>query len=337
MCLYTKHKEPLVAKRDIKVYKHVRRVDLDKKEAESPCQYTRFVLDKEFIPNRPTVDIEHWSGDFYTINGGVIHACLWPDFSRGACLEAYIPAGTEYWIGSDHTTICAKKLIVKSKPVSLEEFYGLDETLSEMLYEIAEGKNGIKVGDLLYMDGSNEKFVAPTKVSNLPKDKIKGMVIGFNDDEPLIADVANIISNVRIDSDANCNLDGFFGDRDKAKKDMEGYKHTKAWKSQCQGKSRFGVYAAIENLGEDYYVPALGEMETLLNNILFVAASCSLSGIRLTITISKWFWTSTEGWQGYSWGCCIGGGDVFERWYCKDFLGSVVPFIASAKKKKKVN
>lgn len=333
MCLYTKHEKPLVAKRDIKVYKHVRRVDLQRKVAESPCQGTKFALDTDFIPDKPAADIYRRSDDLYEINGGVIHACLWPDFSRGYCLEAYIPAGTEYWIGCDHTTLCARKLVVKSKPVSSDEFYGLDEVLSEMLYDSAEEKNGIKVGDFFYKDGNNESFVAPAQVPNLPKDKIKGMVVGFDGDEPLIADVTHIFHDVQIDDRYNSKLDEFFNDRSKAKKDMNGYKHTKAWKSKCQGESRFGAYAIIEKLGEDYYIPALGEMETLLENILYVAAACSLAGVSLPITMGKSFWTSTEFSQCHSWRCGIRDFGVGGGWDYKYCHLRVAPFIASAKKK----
>lgn len=47
MCLVTYHQKPMVALKDIKVYKHVSNISSG--SAKSPCQGTRFNLNKEFI------------------------------------------------------------------------------------------------------------------------------------------------------------------------------------------------------------------------------------------------------------------------------------------------
>ena len=335
MCLYTKHKKPLVAKRRIRVFKHVSTYSLEDKTAKSPCQGTLFKLDEEFLPARGTVDIRGTS--LCEINGGVIHACLWPDFSRGACLEAYIPEGTEYWIGVDHTTICARKLVVLSKPITPADCAGVDPIMAEMLYDSAEEHHGVKIGDYLVTNENGEDtYYKPTQLSNVPKDKIKGMVVGFNGSTPEIADIFNIVNNVMIDSDWNSKLDKYFDEGDNAQKDMDGYKHTLAWKSTCdQDKRRFEAYHAIKSKGEDYYIPALGEMKLLLDNILTVAASCSLAGFSCPISMGDYFWSSTESSQYVCWCCGIYADGWCRYWDDRSHHHGVVPFVASQQMKKK--
>ena len=132
MCLITNHKNPMIAQRDIKVYKHVRNIvydDMRSDMAQSPYQGIWFNLDKEFIaePSEtpllyPWDDSNNWE-----INAGAIHACLWPDFTIGRCLEAYIPKGTEYWYGVDKSTVCAKKLFVTNRIILQKHYLGLPQ------------------------------------------------------------------------------------------------------------------------------------------------------------------------------------------------------------------
>lgn len=339
MCLYTKHRKPQVAQRDIKVYKNVNRYVLDQKIAVSPCQGTQFSLDTPFIPDRSTPDIEN-NGSLYEINGGVIHACLWPSPERGSrYLEAYIPKGTEYWIGVDHTTVCARKLVVLSKPIeATSDKATLDPIMAEMLYHVATSYNGVKIGDFIVTDENNEEvYCAPTEVPNVPKNKIKGMVVGFNGRKPLIADIFHILEDVVIDARYNSKLDTFISEGDKAEKDMDGLNHTKAWKSQCaQDKNRFEAYnKLVAERGEDYYIPALGEMKQLLDNVIYIAAACSLAGMYCPIYMNRSFWTSTEYSQGCCWYCGIGAGGWGRDWCYKNCHNSLVPFYASAPVKKK--
>ena len=335
MCLCTKHKEPLVARRNIKVYKHARYIDLQNKIAYSPCQNTKFKLDEDFIPERQTVDMRGLS--LYEINGGVIHACLFPDFSRGECLEAYIPEGTKYWIGVDHMTVCAEKLVVLSKPVKLEDNPGIDPIMAEMFYDSSEEKNGVKVGDyLVTTEKGKEVYYKPSQLANVPKERIKGMVVGFNGSTPEVADIFHIIKSVMIDSEWDSTLDKHISNSYKAEKDMDGYKHTIAWEAVCKSnKSRFEAYHAVKELGDDHYIPALGEMKLFMDNILTIAASCAIVGFFLPIQMGQVFWSSTEFSLRDCWDCRIRI-DGWRRYcYYKYDRDSIVPFVASAQMKKK--
>lgn len=341
MCLYTKHKEPIVAQRNIKVYKHVCDYKPQTKKAKSPCQRTWFSLDEDFNPEKQTVDIEEAHSGLYEINGGVIHACLWPDFSRGKCLEAYIPAGTEYWIGIDHSTICARKLVVLNKPVTRDDNPGLDPTMAQMLYDVAIECDGVKVGDyLVTSENGYEVYRSPLQVLNLPKDSIKGIVVGFNGNTPIVADIFHtIVDTVWIDAYYRSNLGGeFFDSGDQAELDMNGYEHFTAWKKTCEGtRDRFKAYHVVKERGEDYYIPALGEMKQLITNILSVAASCSLAGLFCPICMDGYYWTSTESSEDCSWFCALCSDGWYRNWYSKYYHFRIVPFYSSAKLKAKKN
>ena len=333
MCLYTNRKKPVIAQKDIKVYKHVAEIHPARKEAKTPCQGSWFNLNQEFIAMPEQTDISRADSSLYQIEGGVIHACLWPDFSRGRCLEAYIPKGTEYWYGIDKSTICAKKLFITDKEIDRESFNGLDEDIARSVYDNAPCNNGIKIGDFLVYDD----YVRPFVAAGSPKNTIKGIVIGFNGSKPLVADFQNITLAV-IDRECSSRLHKYVPNRTDAMNDMDGYEHFQEWKNvaDIEDKNRYSAYHAIKKLGDEYYIPALGEMEMLWHNLICIAASLSIAHLYCPFTMQGWYWTSTECSQRSSWGSslrCKGGRRVWDGKFCQ---GRVVPFVASAKKKKMI-
>lgn len=276
MCLHTNHQRPLVASRKIKVYKHVRYINNDSKVAITPFQATCFTLNKEFVAQPDTVDIIKESSG-YALKGGVIHACLWPDFTKGSiCLEAYIPEGVEYWIGIDKNTTCAKKIFVTDIEVTEKDFTGLDQEIAESVYAEAPCKNGIRIGDVIKEN-----------------QQVKGVVIGFNGFKPLIADFRHIVS---ADVDYKCNSTLHMHLRiEKAMHDMNGQGHMEAWEKVCKDNpARFTAYHKVKALGDSYYIPALGEMELLWKNLIYIAAGLSLAGFSCPFNMSGCYWTSTE-------------------------------------------
>lgn len=179
MCLVTYHKKPMVASKDIKVYKHIKEIAAD--NAKSPCQGTWFKLNKEFVAQPSETYLEPYNdGKRWEINGGAIHACLWSDFERGICLEAYIPEGTEYWYGLDKSTICAKKLFVTNKEVKPEDCAGMDEEIASAFYsESPKNNEGVAIGSFLVFND----FIGPAVAASCSKKDIQGIVVGFNGNE----------------------------------------------------------------------------------------------------------------------------------------------------------
>lgn len=334
MCLVTYHQKPMVASKDIKVYKHVREMSADK--AKSPYQETWFDLNKEFIAQPSETYLKSYNdGKRWGINGGAIHACLWPDFERGRCLEAYIPKGTEYWYGIDKSTICAKKLFVTDKEVKPEDCAGMDEEIALAAYsESPKNNEGVAIGFFLVFND----FVGPAVAASCSKKNIQGIVVGFNGNEPVVADIQNLIESISIDNDWNSKLDKHIPNTEEAIKDMNGYEHTKAWKETCENNpKRYEAYNAVAKLSENHYIPALGEMELVWKNLIYIAAACSLANVACPFTMGRWYWTSTECYLGRSWYSALGGYGAGRGCCIKDYHGSMVPFVASTNVKKNVN
>lgn len=295
MCLYAKDSKPRVATKDIKVYKHVKYVDVSNRTAITPHQETTFELDKEFIPKAKVAK------GTTTFTSGVIHACLWPDADRRTCLEAYIPKGTNYWIGIDGCTVCAEKLFVTSNKV--EGPTCMDVDLAREILADVPTVEGVTIGEFT----SNDYIV-----------------VGFyQNGKPMIADIANMIQNVAIDREYDSKIDKYYS-YDEAAKDFNGVAH---FKNHPKG-DRYEAYNAVVKLSPKHYIPACGEMRTLLSNIIYIVASCALKNIPISISMEGWYWTSSEDSLGGSWYCYIDSGGVRQYWGDKDYRCRVVPFVA---------
>lgn len=326
MCLYTNKKEPFIADRDIKVFKHLK--GFSGNFARTPYQGTRVKLDSDLVPEERTTDISSCG----EINRGAIHACLWPNFSISTeCVEAYIPKGTKYWMGIDNATVCAKKLRLTDKRIKEGDNVTMDPILAQQSYDNAPQNKGIKIGSFLV----HGQFVSPTVAAGAPKSEIKGIVVGFYKDRPLIADILNVKDDISFDTKYDSCLDRHVSSGSEAVKDMAGEKHMEAWKKHMEKLSpseisRFEVYTNTRMLGEDHYVPALGEMEEMWRNILYIAAACSLAHIVCPLTPGVWFWTSTEGSEGRCWCSYLYSDGPTRDWDVKCYRLSVVSFVPSA-------
>ena len=296
MCLYVKDAKPLVAMTNIKVYKHVQSFDKVTKKAVTKYQQTTFDLDKEFLPQGRVAP----KTTMFTF--GVIHACLWPDFDRGTCLEAYIPEGTNYWIGIDGCTVCAEKLFVTSKEVT--EPACMDINLAREILAEVPAQEDHTIGE----------FTSDNCI-----------VVGFYPDgRPMIADIANMIKDVAIDIRYDSRIDKYCS-YNEAARDFDGVSHFKNHpKGDC-----YEAYNAVVKLGSKHYIPACGEMRTLLSNILYIAASCAIKEMPISISMEDWYWTSSDRSLRSSWYCSILSNGVYQNWDFKYRRHRLVPFVAS--------
>lgn len=332
MCLITDQPKPMVASKDIKVYKHVSEISAD--SAQSPCQETWFELNKEFVAQPSETYLNPCDDDMgWEIGGGAIHACLWPDFERGRCLEAYIPKETEYWYGIDKSTVCAKKLFVTNNEVKPEDCAGMDkETASAVYSESPKNHEGVTIGSFLVFND----FVSPAVAASCSKKNIQGIVVGFNGNEPVIADIQNQMERISIDNSYDSKLHKHIHDNTEAMQDMDGYEHTKAWEKTCKNNpKRYEAYHAVTKLSENHYIPALGEMELVWKNLIYIAAACSIAHVTCPFTMGRWYWTSTELSKYRSWGSGLRNYGTGEYWLCKNDHFRLVPFVASANLRKK--
>lgn len=322
----------MVASRDIKCLKYVTKTG---NQYYSPYRNTKIPIDQVMIafPSTPNIDYsstDYLIHDIYALNGGAIHAKMAESSDYGNnCLLAIIPKGTEYWINPWGTEIAAKQMIITSKKGDKSK---LDTAFVEDILLKAPEVNGIRIADYLLEDGT---FVHPTK--DIAKLKPIGRVVGFHNNEPLVGALEYMTGEWDIRSYSNRTkvLSKQFTECDKAVKDFDGKKWTKEiskfnTKDNHPAFNKCSNYRSTEE--KEWYLPALREMMTMLDNTLYLNAATMLTEVGFIIDESDYYWSSSEYDECSSWYCYLGSGHVNCGWLYKDDCGRIVPFLASKKK-----
>lgn len=323
MCMYTRSNIPRVATRDIHCIKYLQKQIYG---YETPCRGTPVELGETLKPSSLIVDIKWYCKDdfgnqVYEVNGGVIHAKLVPGGFSCQGFDAIIPKGTAYLVDPFGMEICAKELKITKKQITTVT----DTSFAEEILSTAPEVNGVRVADYVTTTG---EFVHPN--AELSKETIIGRVVGFHNNEPLIAALEYEIKDWDPQYDSCVNE--YITNRKDALKDFSGKESTDKYK-----KSRYKRLSAYEhcinynpNVGE-YYFPALGEVTTMLNNAIYLNAAVTISGIGFVIDTSSGYWSCSESSRRIAWDCYIGCGRVRSDWCNKYDSGRVVPFLAKLK------
>ena len=289
MCLYIGKNSSFIAKSDIIVYKELKQIG--KNDYVTPCQDFPVKLDNLLIPEG--IATEKPCGFKYRIEEGTIHAYT---SSNGNDLKfkAIIKKGTKFWIQDDLTEVAAEKLYITS------ELAGKEETdLSEYIKEF-----GV---DVYLKDGRRCKIT-----DSFDKKDVIG-VYGY--DNQVIA-----LESIGLPLSDYYQLPGHpkvIDDLSEAKKDLDGYGNTKQLKA-LGIKSDALDYC--EKLGKDWYIPSLGQVKLVAENMLRINLTLKHLG-KDTLPFS-WFWSSTLESSKCAWDCCSIGGN----WYGYDFYYGRVHF-----------
>ena len=299
MCLIVSGKgNKFIAKRDIIVYKQL---------GESfcgyvtPCRSFPVKLNSEIVP-KGKIELRSY-GSKQCLDRGAIHAyAIIP--VPGIYFEAIIKKGTEFWIQDDLTQIAAEKLYLTDKKVFYEHSKPTD--FSDYL------KEGV---DVYLKDGRRCKIT-----DSFDKKDVIG-VYGY--DNQVIA-----LESKELQLSDDYSLPGHpkvIDDLSEAKKDLDGYGNTKQLKS-LGIKSDALDYC--EKLGKDWYIPSLGQVKLVAENMLRINLTLKHLG-KDTLPFS-WFWSSTLESSKCTWDCCSIGGS----WYGYDcsygrvcFCGYILPFL----------
>lgn len=334
MCLFTRDKEPRVAKRDIVVLKYLLKTN---RECLSPCMGTPVTLGKLMIAQPDTPSINYDSTDIfgreiYSMRDGVIHAKLMESDDYGNyCAKAIIPKGTEYWMNPFGTEIAARQMLITTEKGTNKS---IDIQLFRKILANAPEKNGVRVGDYQMIDNS---FVHPTK--RIAKTKVRGIVCGFYEDGSPIICALEIFREVW---DSYCN--SMIEENtlmEEAKKLFNGREITAQYKKQIKKKDkrRFDAFERCINYRKDkkenWYFGSLGETMTMLDNAAYLNAAHNITGLGFIINTDYWYWSCSEGGYCRSWHCSLGRGKVYCHWDYKGCTHSIVPFYASTKAKKR--
>lgn len=325
MCLYTRNKQPRVAKKDIRVLKYLRERN---GKYYGPYQETPVKLDKLIVakPNKPqlrSIGSDKFNNNLYELAGGAIHAKLYERSGYGNTKKvAIIPAGSKYWLDSFGREIAATKMIVTEED---GENYEFDSQLGFEILEDAPEENGVKVADYMLEDGT---FVHPSK--ELAGTAPVGRVVGFKKGKPIVASL-DILKEMW-DTSCDSKVDEYYLLLDEAlKKDKDGISKMRAYKKKRE--DRFHALNACldyhaEN-GEEWYMPTLSDMIIMLNNLLYLNAAIAITGIGTVIDGEEMFWTCSEHLSDFSWICYLHCGNMGCYEVSKIRSHSVIPFFAS--------
>ena len=327
MCMYSTRQRPLVAKNDIVCVKYLRKTPGG--TLLTPCRDVEPPINKPFKPANKEVDFYE---RFMTVelNGGVIHAQtqnVTGKWGRDCvAFKAIIPKGTEYWVDVRGYAIAAKKMVITDEKININK---PDETLLKDILSQTISSGDISVGDFYIKD---KGFISPLDMTEEYAKEAVGIVVGFKGKEPLIWD-GNVNEYLSIDTHYDSKFDEFISS-EKIKEDMDGEKHMAAFLKKYGknfDKDSFQVYGKCVTYKPEvgkWYHPAFGEMNTFIENLMFVHAAAWLTGINAFLPVG-WYWTSSEGGADRCWGVYLYGGDADYRWRYRNGRYRTCFFLAS--------
>ena len=297
MCLYIGKNSSFIAKSDITVYKVL--IKTSDGGYVTPSQNYPVKLDNMLIPEE-IASVKPY-GFKYCIKEGAIHAYTSSN-GRDSRFRAIIKKGTKFWIQDDLKQIAAEKLYITSEVAGEEETDFSDYLEEGVDVYLKDGRrckltNTFNKNDVIGIYGYNNQIIA-TEYKDLQLSK----------EYPLSGN-PNVIESYS-----------------KAQEDLDGYGNTKQLKS-LGIKSEALDYC--EALGKDWYIPALGQIKKVAENLLRI--NFTLKYLRKEPLPLGWFWSSTLESTKYAWGCCSNGCYYWDYGgFCYgyvDFRYYVLPFL----------
>lgn len=274
MCLYIGKNSSFIAKSDITVYKVL--IKTSDEGYVTPSQNYPVKLDNMLIPEE-VASVKPY-GFKYCIKEGAIHAYTSSN-GRDSRFRAIIKKGTKFWIQDDLKQIAAEKLYITSEVAGEEETDFSDYLEEGVDVYLKDGRrckltNTFNKNDVIGIYGYNNQIIA-TEYKDLQLSK----------EYPLSGN-PNVIESYS-----------------KVQEDLDGYGNTKQLKS-LGIKSEALDYC--EALGKDWYIPALGQIKNVAENLLRI--NFTLKYLRKEPLPLGWFWSSTlestkYAWFCYSYGC----------------------------------
>ena len=188
------------------------------------------------------------------------------------------------------------------------------ESLFEEILKNAPDVNGIRIADYLLENG---EFVKPRK--GLSEDDVVGIVVGFHNENPIIASL-KFFTGV-FDRKYNSTFGDSYYIGKEAKKAFDGQIITRKYKNGKR-EDRFEAFEAClnyrKNKNEEWYLGAVGEVATMLNNWVYLNAAHRITGLGTIIKHWDCYTTCSERDCNCSWYCQLVRAinpDIF--WYDK--------------------
>lgn len=341
MCLYIGKNLPLVAEKDIVVYKYVDAdyADGDNGKYITPCQDTPVIVNETLVADYVSEPCKEMHNGKHSIGAGAIHACLTTKekYMGSVVLKAIVKAGTKFYVEDDFTEIAATELFITDEKVIPEidspDLMDVVKLYIETARKVKENSNedGIHIGDFCL---SNKTYVSP--LSDFNKEDAIGVVSYFDDENnPVIISLEDAclpwLTNSNMNNKTCSNIDN--GEKTN---DLNGKKHTyDIAASEDYDPDKFKAVAYCANYQTkgtkkgDWYLGAIGECIKVAQNMGIMNASIILKGIGDIITLS-YMWSSSEvmlGGDSFAWGCDLCNGRCYEHFGYRCYNSKVRPFL----------
>lgn len=337
MCLYIGKNLPLVAEKDIVVYKYV---DCSGNSYKTPYQDTPVTLNETLVADHVNEPCKEAYNGKQSIGAGAIHACLTTkDKSMGnVALKAIIKKGTTFYVQDDFTEIAATELFITDEKITSEtdspDFVYVLKLCIETARKQKENSNGngVFIGDFCLYD---KTYVSP--LSDFNKEDAIGIVAYFdNDGNPVVISLEEVrlpwLTKWSMNNEVCSNIE-----YDSVAKDLDGKKHTydiAASKDYDPDKFKAVAYCAkYKTKGTkrgDWYLGAIGECIKVAQNMGIINASILFKGVGNIISFS-YMWSSSERtWRGdsYAWDCGLNNGGCYGFYDSRDYEDCVRPLSA---------
>lgn len=316
MCLITKNLKPFIAKEDIKVFKILTKTDTDG-EYSTPYQEVKVKLGTTM---KPEEEVNFTEGNYGEKNCGLyitigfIHAVL--DTSKyvsypydKVAIEAYIPKGTEFYIGDNLNEICAKELYLTENvypALSGLPYSEQKKLIKEYIIDEYVSKENVSIG---WFCTSDKKFIHPYDVNENNKNNIIGIVCGESNNEWQVMSLKQSTKQWA----KTWNSDSVKGlvqctDVESSLNDMDGKHNTEMIIKDERYKDGFFPaakwcleYKTKGTKKGDWYLPSCGELwHNMLRNIFILNAVMKYSSVGVELDTLYIYWSSTESSSYYA-------------------------------------
>lgn len=318
MCLISQSLKPFVAKKDLKVFKILNKDE--KGNYETPYQHCKVELNSLMQANENSGDYSkyNWGDEGHKcqlqINSGFIHS-LFHDIkeytgNNNPCIVvAYIPEGTEYFIGTGFMDICSKQLRLTDEIVNIDDAVLSKEEMMDILSPISETIDKEKV-DAGWLAKSDKTFIHPSEYTNEVKDDIIGVVGSIIDGKIVVIALDETkcewCQNIeKVDDMPTISYSEVY-DNFKGKEYTEIIKNNKEYKKNNSYFPAFDFCLKYKTKGTesgDWYLPSTGELHRMLNmNIDVINHAFFIMGTTW-INDDTFYWASAELSSIGAWGC----------------------------------
>ena len=318
MCLISQRLKPFVAKKDLKVFKILNKDE--KGNYETPYQHCKVELNSLMqVNDGKEYEAYNWGDTNHKcqlqINGGFIHSLFHKikGYIRGgeeaSIVTAYIPEGTEYFIGTSFMDVCSKQLRLTDEFVSVNNAVLTDEEVMDILSPICESVSKEKV-DAGWLVKSDKTFIHPSEYTNEVKDDIIGVVGSIIDGKIIVIALDETVckwcqKNEKVDDMPTIPYSEVY-DNFKGKEYTEIIKNNKKYKKDNSYFPAFDFCLKYKTKGTergDWYLPSTGELHRMLNmNRDVINYAFFIMGATL-IKDNTSYWASAENNSMYACGC----------------------------------